>query len=86
MAHALTLKRVVVPGPQRGAYLERLRARRDHYARAGCTFSVFEETALRGAFIEFTEAGDARVLAAAHAAAPEPVPDAARVYTEVEIG
>ena len=36
-------------------------------------------------FIEFFEADDPEVLARAHAASPERVLDAARVYTQVEI-
>lgn len=85
MARALTLKRMVVPHPDRTRYLERLRVRRDYYQRANCNFWVFEEAALPGAFIEFTEAGDAAVLTAAHANAPDVVFDATRVYREVDI-
>lgn len=85
MARALSIKRSIVPLAERAKYLERLRARRNHYQRASCEFWVFEESALAGAFIEFVEAGDAATLEAAHAAAPEPVLDPARVYTEVEL-
>ena len=85
MPRALTLKRTVVPHPERRKYLERLRLRRDYYKRANCTFWVFEEAALPGAFIEFTEAADAAALTAAHANAPDVVFDATRVYKEVEI-
>jgi hypothetical protein len=82
---ALTIKRTVVPQPERKRYLARLRLRRDYYKRASCNFWVFEEAGLPGAFIEFTEATDAAVLTAAHANAPEAVFDATRVYREVEI-
>lgn len=85
MPRALTIKRTVVPRPQRTTYFERLRLRRDYYERANCKFSVFEEAALPGAFIEFTEAPDAAILTAAHANAPEAVFDATRIYKEVEI-
>ena len=85
MPRALTLKRTVVPHADRKRYLERLRVRRDYYKRANCTFWVFEEAGLPGAFIEFTEAADAAVLNAAHANAPDAVFDATRVYREVEI-
>jgi hypothetical protein len=82
---SLTLKRTVVPHSDRKRYLERLRVRRDYYKRANCTFWVFEEAGLPGAFIEFTEAADAATLNAAHANAPDVVFDATRVYKEVEI-
>jgi hypothetical protein len=85
VSRALTIKRTVVPQHERKTYLGRLRVRRDYYARAGCNFWVFEEAGLPGAFIEFTEAGDAAVLNAAHAGAPDVVFDATRVYREVEI-
>ena len=86
MPRALTLKRTVVPSAERKKYEARLRARREYYTRANCTFRVFEEAGLPGAFIEFTEAADATTLNAAHANAPDVVFDAARVYREVEIG
>lgn len=85
MARALTIKRAIVTKSDRAVYLDRLRARRDHYKRAGCQFWVFEEIGLPGAFIEFTEASDAGVLAAAHAAAAEQPLDASRIYREVEL-
>ncbi|HTR79400.1 MAG TPA: hypothetical protein VMH39_14885 [Gemmatimonadaceae bacterium] len=62
--------------------MERKRA---HYTHANCKFWVFEEVELPGAFIEFFEAADLQTLAKAHAAAPDGVLDAARVYAEVEL-
>jgi hypothetical protein len=85
MPHALSIKRSIVPLSERPKYLERVKARKDHYTRAKCEFWVFEEAALTGAFIEFVEAADAGTLEAAHSTAPEPVLDPARVYTEVEL-
>jgi hypothetical protein len=85
MPRALSIKRSIVPALERAKYLERLRTRKAHYERAGCEFWAFEEAALTGAFIEFVEATDAATLEAAHAAAPDPVLDPARVYTEVEL-
>jgi hypothetical protein len=85
VARVLTIKRTVVPQSERKRYMERLRLRRDYYKQAGCSFWVFEEMGLHGAFIEFTEAGETSVLSAAHANAPESVFDADRVYKEVEI-
>jgi hypothetical protein len=46
---------------------------------------VFEEANLPGAFLEFVEAPDADTLARAHAAAPDPALDPARIYREVEL-
>jgi hypothetical protein len=40
---------------------------------------------LPGAFLEFVEAPDADTLARAHAAAPDPALDPARIYREVEL-
>ena len=85
MPRALSIKRSIVPLSERAKYLERLKARKDYYQHASCEFWVFEEAALTGAFIEFVEAADATTLEAAHAAAPEPVLDPARIYTEVEL-
>ncbi len=85
MARVFTIQRTTVTKSERERYLERMRARRDYYQRAQCTFWVAEEIDLTGAFIEFTEAADRRQLAAAHAAAPEQLIDARRVYNEVEL-
>lgn len=85
MARSLTLQRSIVPLHQRKEYLHRLHERREYYTRVNCTFSVFEEHGLPGAFIEFAEAADAATLAAAHSAAPGAMGDSARIYQEVEI-
>jgi hypothetical protein len=82
---ALTMHRTLVRPVDRARFLERLRAKASHYRGAGCRFWVFEEQALPGAFVEFCEAPDARTLAAAHAAAPDPILDPARIYTIVEL-
>jgi len=85
MGRALTLQRTLVPKGDRAKYFERIQRKRDHYLGAKCRFWVFEEASLPGAFIEFFEADDPEVLARAHAASPERVLDAGRVYTQVEI-
>ena len=84
MSRALSVHRSIIPVAERAKYLERLRVRQAHYAGAHCKFWVFEEVALAGAFIEFTESADATTLAHAHASSPEQVLDPARIYTEVE--
>lgn len=86
MPRALTIQRTIVPVAERARYMARARERRDYYAKAGCRFWVCEELQLRGAFIEFTEAADRATLSAAHAKAPEPLVDSARIYQEVELG
>ena len=86
MPRALSVQRSIVPSVDRAKYLERLKARKEHYERAGCKFWVFEEAALAGAFIEFTESASPDALAAAHAAAPEQVLDPDRIYNEVDLG
>ena len=84
-ARALTIHRTIVTPPEREKYFARSRARAEWFKRANCNFWVFEEAALPGAFIEFTEGPSAAVLAAALAAAPESNGDPARVYQEVEL-
>jgi hypothetical protein len=85
MARVLTVQRATVTRGERAAYLERLRAKEQHYLAAKCRFWVFEESGLPGAFMEFTEADDASTLSAAHASAPERPLDPARIYSQVEI-
>ena len=48
---------------------------REHYAQANCRYWVFEEAALPGAFLEFSEAPMPQTLARAHASAPDRVLD-----------
>ena len=85
MPRALTVQRTLVTPPDRKKFAERLKAKRAHYAQAGCRFWVFEEAGLPGAFLEFCEAPDAATLSRAHASAPERVLDPARIYHEVEL-
>jgi hypothetical protein len=85
MPRVLTMHRKIVPPQDRKGYLDRLRAKRDYYKRANCTFSAFEEEGLPGAFLEFFEAPDSPTLTAAHAAAPEPIVDPRRIYKLVEL-
>ena len=85
MGRALTIQRTLVPRADRDKYFERIGRKRNHYQAANCRFWVFEEAGLPGAFIEFFEADYVEVLARAHAASPERVLDAGRVYTQVEI-
>ena len=85
MARVLSMQRTIVPPKERKKYLARLRAKRDHYARANCKYWVFEETTVPGAFLEFFEAADEETLSGAHAGAPEAVLDPQRTYREVEL-
>jgi hypothetical protein len=79
------MKRTIVPAPDRARYLDKLQRRKAYFTGAGCNFWVFEEAALNGAFIEFTEAPDRDVLQAALADAPEQLLDANRIYQEISI-
>lgn len=85
MPRALTIQRTLVTPPDRDRFHDRLRKKRDYYAGANCKFWAFEEAGLPGAFLEFVEAADPSTLSKAHANAPEPMLDAARVYHEVEL-
>ena len=85
MPRHLTMQRTIVPQSERKRYFERLKIKRDYFARAECRFWVCEEAALPGAFLEFIEAADAQTLAAAQAGAPEAMLDPGRIYREVEL-
>jgi len=85
MPRLLTIQRMTVTASERDRYFERLKANKAHYAGANCRFWVFEESALPGAFVEFTEADNEAALIAAHAAAPNPPMDPTRIYNETEI-
>ena len=85
MPRALTIQRTLVTPPERERFYLLLRRKRDYYAKANCRFWAFEEAGLPGAFLEFVEAADAQTLARAHGAAPDPLLDPGRVYTEVEL-
>ena len=85
MPRVLTMHRKIVPPPERKSYHDKLRAKRDYYARANCKFYAFEEAGLPGAFLEFFEAADAKTLTAAHAGSPDSVGDPGRIYREVEL-
>ena len=85
MARALTIQRTLVTPPDRDKFHEKLKRKQAYYASAKCRFWAFEEASLPGAFLEFFEADDPATLAKAHAAAPDPVLDPNRVYTEVEL-
>jgi len=85
VARALFMKRTIVPLPERVRYVERLQKRKAYYASAGCNFWVFEESSLKGAFIEFTEAPDRVTLQTALQAAPDQVLDANRIYQEIPL-
>jgi hypothetical protein len=85
VARLLTIHRAIVTVSERQRYLEKLKARKTYYAAAGCSFWVFEEVGLPGAFIEFTEATEPKTLGDAHKAALDPILDAGRIYKEVEL-
>jgi hypothetical protein len=81
----LSIQRKTVPASDREKYLERLVVLKAHYQSANCRFWVFEESLLKGAFVEFAESDDEVALAQAIASAPNKVLDAGRIYHEVEI-
>ena len=85
MPRALTVQRTLVTPQERKKFAEKLKRNREYYAQAYCRYWVFEEASLPGAFLEFCEAPDHQTLARAHASAPEPMLDPARIYHEVEL-
>lgn len=85
MSRVLLMQRSIVPKRDRAGYMQRLREKRDYYAKANCRFWAFEEALLQGAFLEFIESADADTLIRAHEGAPDRVLDAMRIYQEVEL-
>ncbi len=85
MGRVITIQRTTVPAGERKKYFERLEKISSHYRAANCRFTVFEEQALPGAFIEFVEADDQTTLTVATANSPHRVLDPGRIYHEREI-
>lgn len=85
MARALTLQRTLVTPSERTKFEARIRERRAYFARTECHYWVFEEADLPGAFLEFVEAPDRKMIASALASAPGLAVDPNRVYVEVEL-
>ena len=87
MPRALSIHRTLVTPAERDRFEERLRERRAYYTKQQCRYWVFEESGLKGAFLEFVEAADKATLAKAQAGAPpaDRVLDPNRVYVEVEL-
>ena len=86
MPRRMTIQRTTVPNSDREKYFERIKAAKAHYRDANCRFWVFEESGLRGAFVEFTAADDEAALMNAQASAPLKILDPGRIYHELEIG
>lgn len=85
MARAISMRHTVAPTADRTEFRERARQARAHYTSMGCKYWLFEEPGLPGAYIEFFEAADPDTLQSAHRTAPEPIPETARMYVEVEL-
>lgn len=85
MSRSLTIQRTTIPPSERARYLARVAERAAHYQAASCRFWVFEDPALRNAFVEFTVADDSSVLAEAISSAPEPGSGPLRIYHQVEL-
>jgi hypothetical protein len=85
MPRVLTIQRTLVTFSERARFFDKLKRKKEHYVNAKCSFWVFEEAGLPGAFLEFYEAADAETLARAHATALDSVLDPKRVYKEVEL-
>lgn len=85
MARAISMRHIVVPSRERGEFRARARSALTHYTAKGCHYWLFEEVSLPGAYVEFFEASDRDTLLQAHRDAPQPVPESARMYVEVEL-
>ena len=58
---------------------------RSHYTAAGCTYWLFEESVMAGAYVEFFEAPDKETLTRAHRSLAEPLIERSRLYVQVEL-
>lgn len=85
MARTLAMHRVTVPTRDREKYLRQVSERARHYLEANCRFWVFEDSEMRGAFVEFVEADSADILLDAHKDAPGQILEPRPIYNKVEI-
>lgn len=85
MARAISMRHTIVPSGERDDFRSRAGRSRAHYAKTGCHYWLFEESALPGAYVEFFEAADPDTLINAHRGAPDPLLDSARLYVEVDL-
>ena len=85
MPRVLSMRHSIVPAGDRGGFHERARRLREHYTGRGCHYWLFEEASLPGAFVEFFEAADVRVLQQAHGGGPGTLDADARSYIEVDL-
>lgn len=85
MPRAISMRHTVVPAAEKTEFRERARKSQAHYTGKGCSYWLFEEASLPGAYVEFMEAKDRATLVQAHGDAPVPVLDSARLYIQVEL-
>ena len=85
MPRAISMRQTVVPTGDRDEFIERASRSRAHYGGRGCSYWLFEEATLPGAYVEFFEASDRSKLLEAHRDAPQPILESARMYVEVEL-
>jgi hypothetical protein len=79
------MERTAIPSSERERYMARLRAKAAHFRAARCRFWVFEDSQVRGSFVEFAEADDARTLAEAHAAIPRTLLRPIPIFHQLEL-
>jgi hypothetical protein len=79
------MRQTIVTSSERDEFRVRARQSQSHYAGKGCSYWLFEEASLPGAYVEFFEANDRETLLRAHRDAPQPVLESARMYIEVEL-
>jgi len=85
MPRVLSMRHTIVTAADRGGFQDRARRLREHYTGHGCHYWLFEEASLPGAFVEFFEAADVRVLQQAHGGSPGTLDADARSYIEVDL-
>lgn len=82
MPRVLSMRHTIVTPADRDAFHARARRLRGHYGARHCHYWLFEDAAMRGAYVEFFEAADPAVLEKAHADAPDAADAPARTYIE----
>ncbi len=85
MPRVLSLRHTVVTPAHRNVFHDRAGRLRAHYAGRRCRYWLFEDETQPGAYVEFFEAGDRRVLENAHASAPDAGDTPKRTYVEIEL-
>ncbi len=85
MPRVLTIERTAIPSSGRQRYLAALRTKAAHFRASDCRFWVFEDSEVRGAFVEFAEGTDEQALGMAYYTMPDSLRCPIPLYHQVEL-